>query len=161
MTFSGSRKLQINEAAALSQVFGQPIYSIIENAGVFVQPVGARRAKVVGVVHGDGLVALLGDAAGERTAAPDHLPAPAVAVQMRTQGTSLEWMDGAIMFCAEPTGVDPAAIARLCLVQIASGPQVLSTLKRGYAPDTYTLSGLYSQNDVRISWASPILFTRH
>ena len=159
--FNGDRKMQLNEAAQLSQVFGQPIYSIIENAGVFVQPVGARRAKVVGAVLGDGSVEALPDSAGYRTAAPDHLPSRAVAIQMRTAGTEIGWMDGAILFCAEPSGIDVSALLRLCLVQISGGPLVLGVVGRGYTPGTYSLTGPHRQQDVKIEWASPILFTKH
>lgn len=158
---SGKRKMQLNEAALLSQIFGQAIHRIIENAGVFVQPVGARRAQVVGVVQGDGTVQELVGEAIERTAAPENLPHKAVAVQMRTALSDLAWMDGATLFCAEPNGIDEAAIGRLCLVQIKNGPSVVAVVQRGYAPDRFHLSGPYSQQDVRLDWASQIIFTKH
>lgn len=161
LILSGKRKLQINEASQLSQIFGQPIHAIIEQAGVKIQPVGARRARVIGAAHSDGLVTLLGDASTERTTAPDHLPHRSVAVQMRSAGTPLAWMDGAIMFCREPDGIDSAALGRLCFVKIERGPTVIATVSRGYAVDSYTLSGLYTQESVKIEWASPVLFTRH
>lgn len=161
MVFAGTRKLQLPEAAALSQILNQPVHSIIENAGVFVQPVGARRARVVGVVHGDGLMATLGESSDERVTAPDHLPNRAIAVQLRTAGTDLDFMDGAIMFCSEPQGIDPASLGRLCLVKVHLGPQVLAKVARGYKADTYKLSGPYAAEDVKLDWSTPILFNRH
>lgn len=159
--FRGDRKMQINEAALLSQIFGQPIYSIIENAGVRVQPIGARRAKIVGAAGADGRVVDLREQTTERTVAPDHLPARAIAIQMRTAGTPLAWMDGSIMFCAEPVGVEESAINRLCLVQLKSGIQVLAHVTRGYNPGSYNLTGLFEMQDARIDWACPILLTKH
>ncbi len=161
LTFKGARKLQIDEAAQMSQIFGQPIHAIIENAGVTVQPVGARRARVIGAAHADGLVTMLGEASSERTTAPDHLPHRAVAVQMRTAGTAMSWMDGAILFCREPEGIEPDALGRLCLVKIARGPVVVATVARGYAVDSFTLSGLHNMESAFLEWATPVLFTRH
>lgn len=160
MVFAGTRKLQITELSQLSQIFGQPVHSILENAGVFVQPVGARRARVVGIGHGDGLVSVLGDAATEKVTAPDHLPTRAIAVQMRTAGTDLDFMDGSILFCQEPAGIDPTSIGRLCFVKIKNGPQVVAKVVRGYKDGSFTLSGPYVAEDVMLEWSSPISFTR-
>lgn len=161
LALSGNRKFSLQEAAHLSQIFGRPIHSIIENMGVTVQPIGARRAKVVGVAHSDGLVAPLGPEMGDMVTAPDHLPNRAIAVQVRTAGTALAMLDGVIMFCSEPNGVDPACISRLCLVKITGGPIVLANVARGYAPNSYDLSGMFTQKDAEIEWASPVLFMKN
>lgn len=161
LAFSGGRKITLNEAAQMSQIFGVPIHTIIENLGVFIQPVGARRAKVVGVVHGDGLVVTLGSLAADKVTAPDHLPNRAVAVQLRTAGTKLGWLDGSIMFCSEPEGVAAEAVSRLCLVKVQGGPIALAHVARGYHPGTYNLAGMFDLNDAILEWATPVLFTKH
>lgn len=161
LALSGNRKFSVSEVAELSKIFGRPVHSIIENIGVPIPPIGARRAKVVGVAHGDGLVAPLGANMGELVTAPDHLPHRAIAVQVRTAGTAAEWLDGAIMFCSEPEGIDPACMARLCLVKIQGGPLVVARVGRGYAPETYSLTGMFAQEDTSLEWATPILFMKN
>lgn len=60
LTFSGSRRMTLDEAAQLSQIFSVPLHTIVENAGVTVKGVGARRVNVIGAVNGDGTWNLAG-----------------------------------------------------------------------------------------------------
>lgn len=161
LTFSGARKLQLDEAAQLSQIFSVPLHVIVENAGVTVRPLGGHRANVIGAVHGDGAVELYENGTIERTTAPEGLPDDVVAVQCRTAGTSLEWIDGAVLFLRRPDGVDPAYLGRLCLCKIKDGPVVLAMVKRGYRENTSNLAGPFHRESVSLEWAAPIIITRN
>ena len=106
LTFSGDRKLQLDEASQLSTILGEPLHRIVENAGVTVAPTGLARVSVIGAMGGDGIVALHAEGVIERTGAPRGIAADGVAVQCRTVGTALDWMDSWIFFCPKLDGVD-------------------------------------------------------
>ena len=70
LTFSGGRRMTLDEAAQLSNIFGVPLHKIVENAGVTVKPTNGRRVPVIGVVRGDGTVELYDGSTIERTTVP-------------------------------------------------------------------------------------------
>lgn len=161
LMFSGVRRAQIDEAAQLSQIFGEPIARIIENLGVTTRPVSGRRVPVIGAVGGDGVVKLHDSDTVERTNAPEELPEDCIAVQYRTAGTPMEWLDGWVAFCKEHRGIDPLAMGRCCLAKIHNGPVIIGSLKRGYKDDTFNIAGPYSKESAQIDWATPVLLTRN
>lgn len=161
LTFSGGRKMQLDEAAQLSQIFSVPLHVIVENAGVTVKPLGGRRTQVIGAMRGDGTVELYEKGVTERTTAPEDLPDDVVAVQCRTSGTILDWMDGWVMFCRQPDGFEHGYLGRVCLCQIKEGPAVIAMVKRGYREGTCNLSGPYVRESVVLEWASPFIVTRN
>lgn len=161
LTFSGDRKLQLDEAVQLSSIFGVPLARIIQAMGVEAAPVGDSRVTVIGGVIGDGTVRPHDDGSVDRTSAPPGVPDDGVAVQFRTAGTPLEWLDATVMFCAKPDGISPSALGRLCLVQIKGGPMAVASVRRGYAENSYNLSGPHNRDSARLDWASVVLFSRH
>lgn len=160
LTFSGARRMQLDEAAQLSSIFSRPLTEIAEAAGVSAAPVSGKRAQVIGTIGGDGTISLYGNEIVERTNAPDSLPPECIAVQARTASSPLGWMDGWVYFCRQHDGVDPALYGSLCLVQIKGGPAVVATVARGYKDGTVNLSGPYSAESVKIDWGTPILLIR-
>lgn len=161
LTFSGARRLQVDEAAQLSSIFGEPVYRIIEAAGVSVRPVSGQRVPVIGAMRGDGTVDVYGESVTERTTAPCELPDDAIAIQCRTSGTPMELTDGWVLFCRTHNGVDPSLLGRLCYAKVRGGPEVIATIKRGYAENTYNLIGFYTKESATIEWATPVIITRH
>lgn len=161
LVFSGDRRLQLEEAAQLSSIFGEPLYRIVEAAGVAVRPVGSHRVSVIGAMQGDGTVALHPEGVIERTTAPEGMPEDSIAIQARTAGSALDWMDGWVFFCPKPDGVDAAILGRFAFCKIKDGPMVLSSVRRGYLPDTHNLRGPYSADSVRLLSAVPVLFSRN
>lgn len=161
LTFSGDRRLQLDEAIQLSSIFGVPLARIVQAMGIQAAPVGDLRITVAGGVIGDGTVLLHDRAATERTDAPPGVPEDGLAVQFRTAGTPLEWLDATVMFCAKPDGISPSALGRLCLVQIKDGPMAVASVRRGYVENSYNLSGPYTRDSARLEWCTPVLFSRH
>lgn len=161
LTFSGTRKMQLDEAAQLSQIFGEPLYKIVENAGVSVRPSSGRRVSVIGSVTGEGIVEAYAPGVIERTSAPDDLPEDSIAIQFRTSGTGLEWMDGQVSFCRPPDQNGSAAMGRFSYCKIKDGPAVMAMVRRGYVEGTYNLTGPYRVESVQIEWSSPILISRN
>lgn len=161
LTFSGMRKMQLDEAAQLSNIFSEPLHRIVENAGVTVRSFSRNRVSVIGAMHGDGTVELHGEGVVERTTAPEGVPEDGVAIQARTGGTPLDFMDGWVFFLSRPNGVDPAALGRFALCRIKDGPSVMASVRRGYRENSYNLRGPFNADSVRLESATVILFTRN
>lgn len=161
LALNGHRHFKTDEVAKISNIFGEPVARVMANAGISVRPSSGRRVPVIGAGRGDGTVELYGNDFIERVSAPDDLPDNAMAVQYRTAGTPLEYLDGAVVFFREPKDVDPAALGRLSFCKIKGGPGVISGVRRGYKDGSHNLYGLYNAESVTLESASPILFTKH
>lgn len=161
LTFSGDRKMQLSEAVQLSGIFGVPLAQIIRAMGVDAAQVGETRVSVIGSVSGDGTVTVHDHDTVERTTAPTGVPDDGLAVQFKTAGTPLDFLDAAVMFSAKPDGVALSVLGRLCLVQVTGGPMAVAAVRRGYQEASFNLFGLHRRENIRLDWASPILFTRH
>ena len=160
LMFSGQRRMQLDEATKLAEIFGVPLHKIAEAAGVADARSNGRRVSVIGAMQGDGTVDIYGGDVIERTTAPDGLPDGAVAVQAHTEGSPAAWMDGWVFFGSKSTEVEPDAIGRLCFAKIEDGPAVLATVRRGYRTGTFNLTGPYVAESVRLECASPVILTR-
>lgn len=161
LTFSGLRKMQIQEAAELATIFGEPLHRIVEAAGVTVPSHHNHRVAVIGAMQGDGTVALNQAGVIERTHAPEQVPADGVAIQARTAGSAMDWLDGWVFFCEKPGRVDPAALGRFAFVQIKGGPAVMASVRRGYQAGTFNLMGPYNADSVRLESAALVVMTRN
>ena len=162
LTFAGHRKLQLDEAAQLASIFSEPIERIIEAIGVPVRMGGSVRISVIGALTGDGTVTLNPPGVIERTGAPEGIPENGIAVQCRTGGTPLDWMDGWVFFCRDHNShVDPSTYGRFSFCQVKDGPAVMASIKRGYREQTYNLTGPYSLQNAVLEWATPVIWTRN
>lgn len=160
LTLSGARRLQLDEAAQMSTIFGVPIHEIVENAGVMVRPISGRRVTVVGTMRGDGVVEMYGPEIVERVAAPGDLPDDAVVIQCRTAGSSLDHVDGWLVFFRQAHNVGAEVLGRFCFCKIKDGPATLATVRRGYHNNSHNLTGLYQRENVHLERATPILLIR-
>jgi len=160
LTFSGTRRPQLDEAAQLSQIFGEPLHRVVEALGVAIKPTSGSRVSVVGAVNGDGTVTMHPKSVVERTMAPEGLPPDIVAVQVRAPGSPMDWLDGAVLFCRPPDGIDAASLGRFCLVKIKDGPAAVAGVRRGYLDGSHNLTGPYAVQNAALEWASPIIIAR-
>lgn len=156
LTFSDKRRMQLDEAAKLAKIFGVPLSRIAEAAGISLGH--DARVPLLGCMRGDGSVDLF--RTPERTPAPDGLPEDVVAIQARSADSSNAWLDGWNFYFQPPTDVAGDALGRFCYVQVLGGPVVLATVRRGYHPGTFNLSGPYSAESVTLEWATPVLLAR-
>jgi hypothetical protein len=161
LVFSGDRRMQLSEAVEISSIFGEPLHRIVEAAGVAVRPAGVHRVSVIGAMQGDGSVAMHAEGIIERTEAPDGMAEDSIAVQARTAGTPLDFMDGWVFFAPKPNGVDSAILGRFAMCQIKDGPSVMAGVRRGYQEGGFNLRGLYAADGVRLTSATPVIFTKN
>lgn len=159
LTLSGQRRLQLDEAARLSEIFGVPLHRIAAAAGAVAPRPPGRRVPLIGAMGGNGLVIETEPGAIERAMAPEGLPDDVVAVQARAADTALAWMDGWVCFMERTDGVLPESVGRFCLVRADEG-LAMATVRRGYREGTYNLSGPVVRESVRLLMASPVLLTR-
>lgn len=156
LTFSDKRRMQLDEAAQLAKIFGVPLARIAEAAGISM--VRDARIPMLGCMRGDGTVELLDKP--ERTPSPDGLPDGVISIQARTSDSANAWLDGWSFYCQKPMDVAADAVGRFCYAKIVDGPVALATVRRGYHPGTFNLSGPYNAESVALEWASPVLLAR-
>jgi transcriptional regulator with XRE-family HTH domain len=156
LTFSGKRRMQLDEANQLAKIFGVPLARVAEAAGI--ASVRDTRLPMLGFMRGDGTVELLEKP--ERTPSPDGLPEGVVAVQARTTESNNSWMDGFVFFFMRTESIEPDAIGRLCAAKVDGGPMTIATIRRGYCAGTFNLSGPHLLESARLEWAAPILQIR-
>lgn len=160
LAFSGARKLTLNEASELAQIFNQPLSRVVEAAGVTVRKSSSERVQVAGAVRGDGTVAEHDPSVVERTNNVPDLPEDVIALHCRTAGSPLDFIDGWVAFCRKPDKVDPSVIGRLAYCKVKNGPAVLASVRRGYEDGTYNLAGFYTRESAILEFATPILLIR-
>lgn len=157
LTFHGARRMTLEEAAQISQIFNIPVHEVMEAIGISTKPVAGKRVSVIGTVGGDGIVSPVDGI--ERTNAPPGLPDDAVAIQWRTTGSQLDWGDGCVSFF-DQSATTPV-IGRLSYCQIKNGPTVVAMLRRGYREGTHNLAGPYHQESAILASSSPLILTRN
>lgn len=154
LTFRGKREMKLTEAAQIAQLVGVPVDEVLHHAGVLNITKG-KRISVAYVMEAHGEV--------RTESEPFDVPAPAdlagdtyICCQARTAGTDLEHMDGWLMYLKQPKGVAPEAIGRFSMAKIRNGVTVVATVRKGYQPERYRLSGPFDAADVQLDWAQPI-----
>lgn len=160
LTLSGQRKMTLEEAAQLSQIFGVPVAEIISAAGISTRPAAGKRVSVVGFVGKDGAVTMSPKDMIERTDAPSQLPDNAIAIQFRTSDSPLSWMDSWVAFLVPRDTVSPESYGRISLCKIKDGPLVIAMPKRGYRENTFNLSGPFVKENAVLEWSAPLLVCR-
>lgn len=161
LTFSGARRMQLDEAAKLAQIFSVTLDEIATNAGVSYLNQGRRRVSVIGRMDSSGAVIRYGDDVVERTFSPDGLSADAKAIQARTAESPLSWMDRFVFFFEDIRQPPAEVVGRFCLCQVEGGSECVGTLRRGYQDGTFNLSGPATMESARLEWATPLLLTRN
>lgn len=164
LTFSGERRLQLDEAAKLAQALGVSLQAVAQACGAFNgSHAPTRRCAVVGEVLGTGVVKMYTPDVIERVSAPEGLPGDVVAVQVRAADSPLAWADGWLLYFQQPRGIAPDAMSRFCLVESTDGERLVATVRRGYREGSFNLSGPNgaARTNVGLKSATPILMTVH
>lgn len=159
LTFSGKRRMQLDEAVRIAEIIGVPLHLVAERAGCGES---RRGIDIIGFLGGNGEIEPFSPTAKQiQVKSSDELPADVIAFQARTAGTPLAWLDGTNFFAMWADQVEPEARGRLCFAKIHQGPMVMAQLSRGYEEDTYNLTGPYEAESVKLEYAAPILLSRH
>ncbi len=161
LTLSGARRLQLDEAVKLSDIFGVPLQVVAANAGAAAQFQEGARISVAGAMRGSGVVEPLPAGVVERVMVLPGFTYPDMsAVQARTADTPLAWMDGMVFVC-RPMVSEIEGLGRLCLLTLDSGLEVVATPRRGYRPNTYNLAGPYAAENAVVKTGKVVHVTIH
>lgn len=161
LTFSGMRRMQLDEACRLASILGLTLQRVAIEAGIKGAQQAGRHATVIGALRGTGEVDLH-EAGGavQRTTLPDGLPPRVEVIQARTADSPLAWLDGWLLFFDSTATSVSGSLGRLSYVGLGDGRRVVASLRRGYQEGTCALSGPFSSESECVTWATPILLAR-
>jgi hypothetical protein len=168
--FRGMRQFSSEDGKIFSQVTGVSFDEVMRKAG------GVGEYEFYGLTDGDsttGIIPVTGwiDAARgvhfknikgpRKVTLPLDMDKSTIALRYQTQGTNLDAMDGAVIYC-QPLG--PLAIQMLnrwCVVRLEKGGHVVRILKKGRSPRMFNLwNDADLQADVEVAAASAIEWAR-
>jgi DNA-binding XRE family transcriptional regulator len=154
LTFSGRRKMQLEEAARIAEILALDVNEVLARAGVRL-PKGPRSVPVVGVVDAGGRIH---DKKGAGRVNPiGDPPRETVAVRCEDRAAVIY---GWVLFFVPQAAVAGDALERVSIVKAAEGTQHLAAVSRGFDAGTYNLRGLDGRmtENVRVASASPVLW---
>lgn len=158
LTLSGRRRMQFSEAAEIARLMGLPVSEVLRNAGVPLDQ-GAKTVPVSSIYDGHGESHTITGNGVEQITPPEPMPEGSTAIQRRTAGSTLEHMDGWIIFCGPPT--EKIQLDQFCRAQIRNGVQVIGLVRRGYKRGRYNISGPTGVvTDADVEWVQPITSIR-
>lgn len=154
----GKREMKITEAAMIANLLGVSTEEVIAHVGER-RRIDQRPVQIIGIVNGDGRIHW--GEFGEVPRPVGELPLAVAAIQCRTIGTDLDYMDRWILFVPNPpdTGeVRPECVDRMSIVRATGEESCVSQVRRGYAPGRWNLRGPNCNADeVELDYAAPIL----
>lgn len=155
----GRREMKMTEAAQLAALIGVPAEEVLANCGVALRSAGAN-VPIVGTMDGAGEVHF-GDSATLGTVprpCPD-LPANASAIQCRTAGSQLDYMDKWLLFFHNlREGVNPDSVERLSLAKPRGSVPSVGQIRRSYTRGRWDVScALRTSSNIDLEYATPIL----
>lgn len=152
----GRRELKLREAAEIARLMGVPAEEILQHAGLKIGSSGTR-LPICGTIDGTAEVKWADDLGDVQ--APAGVEAHG-AIQCRTQGTPLDYMDRWLLFFTGPRkeGVHVESMERLSVVKIRDGLTGIGQVKRSYQRGKWDVSGpALIVRDVDLEYAIPVL----
>jgi hypothetical protein len=156
-TLYGKRRMQLDEAAQISQILGAPLIEIVSAMGIDAKPALGKRVRLTGFLDSRGMVSIYGSDAIESVAAPFSLPPRTSAIQVRDANAPA---DGWVLFYEMGADVDASAVGRLSVCELADGSIVVGTLKPGEDIGTFNVTGFYDAKGIELRRAAPVLIIR-
>ncbi len=155
LTFSGKRRMQFSEAAEIARLFRLPVSDVMRHAGMPVDDPD-QTVALCSTYDGHGESHCIEFKDAERVKPPAPMAIGSTAMQCRTAGSPLEYMDGWIIFCGPPT--EQIALDTFCRVKLKNGMRVLGVVRKGYKRDRYNISGPAGlMADADIEWVQPVV----
>jgi transcriptional regulator with XRE-family HTH domain len=156
-TLYGKRRMQLDEAAQISQILGAPLIEIVSAMGIEAKPALGKRVRLAGFLDSRGMVSLYGGDVIESVAAPFSMPARTSAVQVRDTSAPA---DGWVLFYEMGDNVDASAVGRLSVCELANGSLVVGTVKPGDDIGTFNVTGFYDAKGIELRRAAPVIIIR-
>ena len=172
LMLNGKRAMKAHEAAAIARFLGVTVEEVVAKAGSDVVLLGGRggvgaggpgAVPVAGHVGEDGRVTMVEGEPASRAVAAADLPGDAIALRVRSAGTSFYLYDGWTFYAAPRQGeIAPDIVGRLCLVRLRDGTWMVRFAQRGYSPGFFTLVSFSGEilEDAAVDTAAAILWCR-
>jgi len=166
---NGKRRMQADEAAAISKALNLDIGDVLFNAGIAVSDLnlgGHDGVEIVGWVDGAGDAVLKALSASKRAPSLPGVASGGVrALRLQTAGQGpLDCLDGGLVYFAPRKAVENTEVGRLCLIQVKGRKApALRVLRKGYqagAWNLYSLAGTMTDQDVVVESASPVVWIK-
>lgn len=155
----GRREMKLAEAAQIAALIGVPAEEVLANVGVNMRNEGAN-VPIVATLDEHGEIHF-GDAAtlGTVPRPAGDLPAEMSAIQCRTAGSPLDYMDRWLLFFGPlKAGVNPDSIERMSLIKRSGGLPSVGQVRRSYTRGKWDVSNpLRTASNVDLEYATPIL----
>ena len=136
LTFSGRRRMQLDEATKIAQFLGVPVEEVLKNAGIPLDEKKGRRIKVIGDVLEDNELSLFEAGFEESVEAPTHSPEGTVSLRIRSRAS---FLDKAFVYYKAEDVINPGAIGRLSVAKLRDGKSYLANISPGNEPGLYNL----------------------
>lgn len=155
----GKREMRIHEAAEIASLLGVQADEVLANVGIQTRAKN-ESVPVVGTIDGSARVTWAGpDTLGTVPRPVSDLPMTVRAIQCRTAGTPLGYMDRWVMLYVEQTDtVSPECVERLSVLKVRNGPAGIGQVSRGYRQGMWDVSGPFGDmRGVDLEYATPVL----
>jgi transcriptional regulator with XRE-family HTH domain len=159
-TLNGGRKMQMDEAADIARVLGRPFDEVVMHAGIAAPREIRSAVRLNGMASAEGFIGHVGKTAPRTVERPGGTPEDIRGVMIRAPGTVFE---GWVAYYVPTARLEPDAVGRLSVVQMADGKKCLRVLVKGFERGKWTLVPLSAGaplTDVDVEWAAPVLWIR-
>lgn len=154
LTFSGKRRMQFSEAAGIARLFSLPVSDVLRHAGMPIDDPN-QTVPLCSTYDGHGESHCITFEEADRIKPPQPMPIGSTAMQCRTSGSPLEYMDGWVIFCGPPT--ETIQLDLCCRIKLRNGLRVMGVVRKGYKRGRYNISGPAGlMADADIEWVQPI-----
>lgn len=157
-TFSGKRRMTMDEARKIAAVLLVPVTEVMRQAGIEVLD-DVKKVPIAGYASQGSVVTLLPKGTHDMVIAPADVPAGSFAIQMRQVNSPF---DGWIMFVSG-TQQEPAdTLDKLCIAALKDGRLLKGIVRRGYkqgyfnlvlAPNITTV-----MENIELAWTARVLW---
>jgi len=166
-TFSGNRRMTMEEATQIAVFLGVPVSEVMKHAGIARDVDGIpTRILLAAIINEDGVLQML----------PEPRPLPqsviekaqlaignqynkqVIAAQVRAASGALSIWDDAVLLFSHTDMVDPAAIGSLSICRLRDGKQILAKVDRARKTgEASVVSPAGKIEDAILSTATPII----
>lgn len=141
--FRGMKQFSTEDGRMFSRVTGTDFNEVMKRAIGLAEAdsdvADSRMVVVEGWVDPTRRVRSDGLLGPRRVTLPPDMGSGTIALRYQTQGTNLDAMDGAVIYCRPLSPFNHEMLNRWCLIKPKKGPRVIRILKRGSSSRAFNL----------------------
>lgn len=156
-TFSGKRRMAMEEAKAIADVLMLPVTEVMRQAGIDVTD-DVRKVPIAGFIGSGSVVSLLPKGTHDLVVAPGDVPHGSFALQIRTSGSPY---DGWLAFVSGQQQPPGELLDRYAILATSDGQMLSAMIRRGYKQKLHNLMLLPEGNVLEnreVAWGARVLW---